>query len=247
MRIEIFTKKAYADGRSGRILKSLQHHLNLPVTEVKLVDVYLLEGIDGLDEKAARDVFLDPVAQDILAGECAGSRDLLPGWDLMIEVAYKPGVTDQVGLTARDALGNYFGHKLPEEARVQTAAKYLFRTGTLSRDETMILLDALHNKLIQTASAISRDEWQAGKRFPSVYPFAIGKSVIDIGYFPIQAMNDAELQDLSKQRLLALTLAEMKSVQEYFSRDAVRKLRASRGLKEGATDVELEMIGQTWS
>ncbi|HTP57386.1 MAG TPA: AIR synthase-related protein, partial [Spirochaetia bacterium] len=56
-----------------------------------------------------------------------------------------------------------------------------------------------------------------------------------------------DLMSLSRSRLLALSRAEMKAVQRYFLREDVTRLRAQRGLPSAATDVELEMIAQTWS
>ncbi|MGB9643103.1 MAG: phosphoribosylformylglycinamidine synthase, partial [Candidatus Ratteibacteria bacterium] len=54
----------------------------------------------------------------------------------------------------------------------------------------------------------------------------------------IEVLNatDAELIDISKKGLLSLTLDEMKKIQKYF-------LAAGRN----PTDLELEMIAQTWS
>ncbi|MFA5859839.1 MAG: phosphoribosylformylglycinamidine synthase, partial [Elusimicrobiota bacterium] len=48
--------------------------------------------------------------------------------------------------------------------------------------------------------------------------------------------NDKQLVEISNKNLLALTLAEMKVVQQYF-----------RGKQRNPTDIELETIAQTWS
>ena len=48
-----------------------------------------------------------------------------PGWDLLVEVTARPGVTDPVALTAREALGHSLGAPLPDDAVVQTAVQYL--------------------------------------------------------------------------------------------------------------------------
>ena len=53
--------------------------------------------------------------------------------------------------------------------------------------------------------------------------------------------------DLSRERLLALSPGEMKAVQRYYGDEGVIGSREARGLPRGATDVELEMIAQTWS
>jgi len=52
---------------------------------------------------------------------------------------------------------------------------------------------------------------------------------------------------LSRERLLALSAEEMTAVQRYYARADVRQDRKAHGLPFAATDVELEMIAQTWS
>ena len=60
-------------------------------------------------------------------------------------------------------------------------------------------------------------------------------------------MSDAQLTDLSAERLLALSLAELHAVRDYYRAPAVRRRRREAGLGDAATDVELEMLAQTWS
>jgi len=60
-------------------------------------------------------------------------------------------------------------------------------------------------------------------------------------------MNDDELLELSVSRLLALSLEEMRSIKAYFSDPETIRRRSSLGLPAKATDVEIEMIAQTWS
>ncbi|MBN2445039.1 MAG: phosphoribosylformylglycinamidine synthase subunit PurL [Spirochaetales bacterium] len=211
------------------------------------MDVYILEGIRGLNENVVSDIFLDPIAQDMIINECSGTLKLLDNWNLMIEVAYKPGVTDQVGLTAQEALRHYFDHHLEDTSCVQTATKYFFETAPLSEENIKTLLSSLYNNLIQTTSYIKKENWLKGKRFPALYPNKVGKSKTDVSYVKIQGLNDSELIELSQNRLLALSLPELKSVQEYFRKKSVQELRKTRGIGDGATDVELEMIAQTWS
>ncbi|MEJ7595645.1 MAG: hypothetical protein WKF77_29395 [Planctomycetaceae bacterium] len=52
----------------------------------------------------------------------------------------------------------------------------------------------------------------------------------------IRDMDDAALMELSKKGQLYLSIAEMKTVQDYF-----------RSLQRDPTDIELETVAQTWS
>ena len=60
-------------------------------------------------------------------------------------------------------------------------------------------------------------------------------------------VSDEELTRISKERVLALTLEEMKAIREYFNQKKVKEERKKLGLSENPTDVEIEAIAQTWS
>ncbi len=59
--------------------------------------------------------------------------------------------------------------------------------------------------------------------------------------------DDAALTALSRERTLALSLAELHAIKAYYARDDVRSRRAEIGLPADPTDVELEALAQTWS
>jgi len=59
--------------------------------------------------------------------------------------------------------------------------------------------------------------------------------------------SEDELLALSTQRLLSLSHEEMAAIAAYFNDPKVRQQRIDIGLSESATDVELEILAQTWS
>lgn len=60
-------------------------------------------------------------------------------------------------------------------------------------------------------------------------------------------LSEDELLRLSQTRTLALTAEEMQTIARYISSSKTLKLRASKGLTNRITDVELECLAQTWS
>ncbi len=104
-----------------------------------------------------------------------------------------------------------------------------------------------YNPLIEDAVVISRDQWNRGARPPELYPTVMKGTETSVETFPLAEMNDTELEELSKHRLLALSLREMKAIQDHFTKRETLDLRGSSGLSGDITDVELEMIAQTWS
>ena len=62
------------------------------------------------------------------------------------------------------------------------------------------------------------------------------KSITNCNIIEILNLSDNQLIDLSKRKVLSLSLAEMKAVQGYFKK-----------LKRNPTDIEIETVAQTWS
>ncbi|MBN1699852.1 MAG: hypothetical protein JW881_20245 [Spirochaetales bacterium] len=247
MRVEVYYRKKYGDGRADRLLASIKSNGCLPVHSLRFVDVFIIDAVPGMTDDVVHEIFSDPVAQAALIDTCAGTTDLLPEWTYMTEITFKAGVTDPVAITAREAIRNFTGRSLPEKAVVQTAQKYLFQSEKLSKGEAEKLILSLHNPLIQSSSFLSREEWEAGKRFPAHYPHTIQPSPVNVENFDIREMSPDRLLDLSRQRLLALSLSEMDAIRTYLLDEKVQGIRKEKGLPEGITDVELEMIAQTWS
>ena len=263
MRIEITNRASVPDGRALRLLESLRRDASEGIADLRIVDVFLLHGVPPLTEEEKIEVFCDPVAQRMLTDAPFVDGGLLPDWSFLVEVTSKPGVADPVAFTVRDALRQTLGaDRFPAGAVAQTAMQYVVRADPVRdadlavREEDLAVRDAdlavrvvscLHNPLIQAARVLTRRQWDAGGRLPSLYPHTVPASPARVERFDLPAMDDGTLTRLSRSRLLALSPAEMKAVQAYYASPAVRAERARRGLPPEATDVELEMIGQTWS
>jgi phosphoribosylformylglycinamidine synthase subunit PurSL len=245
-RVEVFTRSLYVDGRARRALLSARAALSPAIQDIAIVDVFLLSGLPPLEPSAAAEVFCDAVAQEMLMNAHAAAGRAGGQWNLLVEITVKPGVTDPVALTAREALHLCLPGGVPEAAVVQTAVQYLvtLEGGAL---DPLELARFFHNPLIQTAACISRASWEAGQRPPSLYPHAVAASPAAVAHIDLAGLSETELAALSRERLLALSLEEMQAVQLYFAGADVQKERQARGLPRAATDVELEMIAQTWS
>ena len=245
-RWEVCTRPQYRDGRALRILPSLQRDVSAGIRSCSIVDVFLLDGFPPLAPPDAAEVFCDSVAQEMLTGMHAAELPARAQWDYLVEVTVRPGVTDPVALTAREALEVCVPGGVPDGSVVQTAVQYLVAT-----DGAAIDLEELsrffHNPLIQAAACITRAEWNAGRRPPLSYPHVVAGSPPDERFIELAGLSDGDLAALSRQRLLALSLPEMHAMQAFFADPVVQAERRQRGLPTASTDVELEMIAQTWS
>jgi len=107
-RIEVGFKVGIRDALGEKTRKRIIDNLGLPVDKVATIEVYTVTGdIDAAGlEQAAAGPLSDPVIQ-----EYSINRPLAKNFDWLIEVGFRPGVTDNVGKTAREAitllLGDY--------------------------------------------------------------------------------------------------------------------------------------------
>ena len=246
MRYEIYYREHMLDGRALRVRRRVESSLGFTISNLAVADVYIVIPDELIDLPLATELFCDPVAQ-VCTPEPAAESMGIDNWTHLIEVGYRPGVTDPVGITAKETISTVLGREAVESVIVQTARQFLFEIEESDRADVEELAGFLHNPLIERAVIISREAWDGGDRLPAVYPSNVAKSSLAVERVTLDGLVDAELADLSKRRLLALSVEEMKAIQRYFSDPRVGGERREVGLPDGATDVELEMIAQTWS
>ncbi|MDP2991410.1 MAG: phosphoribosylformylglycinamidine synthase, partial [Kiritimatiellota bacterium] len=99
-RIEIGLKRGVPDARGRGAAARAMSALRLPVKSIQTRTIYQLDARLSRDQlEAVREAFTDPVIEIAAIG-----RLRPPPFDWLIEVGFKPGVTDNVGRTARVAL-----------------------------------------------------------------------------------------------------------------------------------------------
>jgi len=130
-RIEIGLKRGVRDARGHGVKAKAGKALQLPLQSVQTRTVYKIDAQMNRSElNAVRHAFTDPVIEI-----SALNRLRPPRFDWMIEVGFKPGVTDNVGRTARAALGDVLGRKLEPGEDVYTAIQYFVRGAIKERGQ----------------------------------------------------------------------------------------------------------------
>lgn len=245
IRIEAALKDGVRDARGERIKREIEHFLHLQVDEVRTMDVYTVDAALSRQEleQAAAGPFSDPVIQ-----EWSVDRPLAAGFDVAVEVGFRPGVTDNVGRTAREAVEYLTGRPFVDGEGVYYSVQYLFK-GTLSVSEVeKIATGLLCNTLIQRYSIMSAPEFVARRGFPAMVPKVDAGTSGDTTMREIDLeVSDGDLMRISKDGVLALTLEEMRIIQAHYRDPQVVAERQKVGLGAKPTDVELECLAQTWS
>lgn len=199
----------------------------LGVAGVKTVTTarsFLLQGasLNNSDViRAATTLLVDPVAEIFSAHQVSAKSTSSTG--RLLNVLFKPGVTDNVALSTQKALAD-LGFAVDT---VATGRKYWFETGVSDSDLDRIAKRVLANDAIERviAGPLQMDQIGAG----SEYKFQL-RTV------PIRTMNDDALMHLSKHGQLYLSLAEMQTIKAHWVDQ-----------QRDPTDIELESVAQTWS
>jgi len=240
-RIEIGLKRGIKDARGNAATTRARGFLRLPVKTCRVRDVYKLDiALSPAELEMLRKAFTDTVISRSAAG-----RLTPPAFDWMVEVGFKPGVTDNVGATARVVARDILDRPLTSEEAVYTSNQYFF-SGELTRsDINRVAGDLLANPLIQTIRIFTAEEWKASPVDDSV-PAIREKTDVHVGTYDLSG-SAADLMRISREGILSLSIEEMRAIRDFFASESVCQTRTAAGLMEQPTDVELECIAQTWS
>jgi len=194
---------------------------------VRSARMFLLQG-QALDEPtvthAARSLLVDSVSETFAIRPVSGGATATGGAaERLVNVLYKPGVTDNVAQSTLKALVDLgFAVDL-----VATGRKYWFDAHLAQADLDRIVKRVLANDAIERAipGPLAMDRIGSG----SDYSF-------ELRTVPLRDMNDDALMHLSRHGQLYLSLAEMQTIRQQFVE-----------LQRDPTDIELETVAQTWS
>ncbi len=244
-RIEVGFKKEIRDALGEKIKKRIIENFSLPVRKVQTIEIYTMTG--DLTEKELRKIAAGPLSDPVIQ-KFSINKPLAGGFDWLIEVGFRPGVTDNVGKTAREAIELLLGTKAgTRDIAVYTSRQYLISGKINAGKAETIASGLLANDLIERYQIISRKDFDFSRGMPVVVPRVSEKAKPLVKEFDLANATDAELLKISKDGILALNLEEMKAIQNYYVNKKTMASRKKMGLGQNVTDVELECLAQTWS
>jgi phosphoribosylformylglycinamidine synthase len=227
-RVEIEARPELADALAVETVARLAAWLSLRPARVRTRKVFHLDFGLGDDEATqVLDSLVDPVAE---VGALGNLPDALHAGEQpwVLSVGFLPGVTDSVGKSVALAAEDRLGRAL--SGRVYSSVQYSF----WGLDEAQVQAAAdqlLYNPMIQRAH-LERAPRELDLTVPSAGTGAAPKVE------PVKLLDasDEELLRLSKDGMLALSLAEMQAIQAHY-----------REQGRDPWDAELECLAQTWS
>jgi phosphoribosylformylglycinamidine synthase len=220
-RVEVRPKPGHRDTRADGVLRQ-SASLGLPTpAAAQHACVYLLEGdlTDRQVRRIADELLADPVTQVAEVQPRGSARARL---DALVEVHPLPGVTDPAAESVELAVEAMFGLRV----KVRTGDRYDL-AGVAARDAVALGERGIANPVIQ---GIHSEPWHP-ERFPAGHRYEL--RIVEV---PVRDLSDAQLEKLSRDAHLFLSLEEMRAVQAEYRR-----------LGREPREIELETIAQTWS
>ena len=239
--IQLTLKPGQHDGDGQRVAEAAARHLGLATGRVRSAALYTVRY--PLTETQLHDFatrcLADPVLHDVRLNELTAA----PGFATYILVARRPGVTDDEGTSAQNALADILNEPLDVHTQHIFSKKlYLLENDLPATDLRRIAEELLGNKLINWLEV---GRVADGIRDYTPRPGGGAEAITEV--ISLTGRTDEELVQLSKANIYALNLEEMRAVRDYFAAAETQAERKAAGLPVDPTDCELEIIAQTWS
>ena len=248
-RIETGPRAGLDDSQGRSTAQYIESSLGLKVSAVRQVKVFTVDGLDRAQaERLVEEaIWHDPILQEASL-EPLPLRSPEPAY--FIEVGFRPGVTDNEARTARDTAAMVLDIDR-ESLRVYTAVQYqliLDTPDSLSMaDVEHIASDLLCNNLIQRYRIKTIAEWKKKPGFEPQAAKVTGEAIDTVETLPLSTLDDEALDRMSHTNTWALSLEEMHSIRDHFHGEPEASRRAKLGLPSDPTDLEMEVMAQTWS
>ena len=217
------------------------------VSDVESINGYILDSelsSENLTKiaSALTNPILEKFSVNIFPG--SDSRSHSKKFTYAIEIGYLPGVTDNVGNTAKETINDLLKSEVNKNIEVYSSKIFLV-SGKITLEDARKISLALHNPLIEQAYIATCSEVNRVQTLPMKTPTVVLGEQSAVIKVPLRVSDD-ELTKIGREGIadvggvrrgpLALDLPSMKVIQNHFSK-----------LGREANDIEIESLAQTWS
>ena len=240
-RLEITLKPNLFDPEGESIRRKAADYFGIEIGGVRTVHVVTLDADLNPDQlqTVREEVFTNPVTR-------VSSYDPLDlSFDWSLWIGYRPGVKDNPGATAMEAVTDILNRPFGPKEAIYTSKRYCLTGAGLSKPEVETVAgELLANDIIQQWRIYSSEEWEPDTGIGMILPKVIIDHTPTVSTIAVDS--DETLQRISDQRNLALNPNDIPVIRAYFLDPKVQARRAEMGLSD-PTDVELEYISQARS
>jgi phosphoribosylformylglycinamidine synthase II len=240
-RLEIALQDHLVDAEGEGIRRKALDYFGIQLRRVRCVHILTIDADLNSEqlERIRAEIFTNPVTQ------ISSFEPLHFSFDWTIWVGYRPGVRDNPGATAVEAVEDLLGLRLAEDEAIYTSKRYCIEgNGLVAADLEKVASELLANDIIQQWKIIPAQDWDPKSGIGFVIPRVRLDHVPTLCTIPIAS--DEILIKISAERNLALNPNDIPIIRAYFLDKRVIADRARVGLAD-PTDVELEYISQARS
>jgi phosphoribosylformylglycinamidine synthase len=240
-RLEIALKSDLFDAEGNGIRKKAKNYFGIDLDSIRCIHIVTIDAHLSEDQLKTiqREIFTNPVTQ-------ISSFDPLDlEFDWTIWVGYRPGVRDNPGSTALEAVEDILGITFGPGQAIYTSKRYCLKGNGLTEEDTdKIAAELLANDIIQQWKIFPADKWNPAQGTGIIIPKVILDHIPTVSTLSVDS--DSGLKKISDKRGLALNPADIPFIRSYFLDAEVKASRASADLSD-PTDIELEYISQARS
>ena len=240
-RLEITLKSDLFDAEGEGIRQKATHYFGFDISSVRTIHVITIDAnlSDDQLKKIQTEVFTNPVTQ------ISSFKPLPVEFDWTIWVGYRPGVKDNPGSTAVEAMEDILGVKFGPNKAVYTSKRFCLKgKGLTAEDIDKVAGELLANDIIQQWKIFSNNNWDPETGIGFIIPKVMLDHIPAVISLPIDSYST--LKRISDERNLALNPNDIPTIRNYFLDRNVQAARAKVGLSD-PTDIELEYISQARS
>jgi phosphoribosylformylglycinamidine synthase len=240
-RIEITLKPDLVDAEGQGVLTKARDYFGIQINEIRTVQIVTIDArlSDEQVEIVQNEILTNPVTQ------ISSTAPLAIDFDWIIWVGFRPGVRDNAGATAVEAIEDLLGITFGDAEAIYTSKRYCLKGQGLDQDSVeKIANELLANDIIQQWKIFNPKNWAPHEGVGYIIPKVRLDHEPTVTVIPIDS--DEALMDISDERNLALNPNDVPTIRHYFLSADVQAQRSKVGLCE-PTDVELEYISQARS
>ena len=228
--------------------------LGLDIKWIARAAFYQLRGetlSQGELQQISSEVFSDPIVENAFCQNFDVVQVMsflanLPSY--VAEISYLGGVTDNTASAAEEALSLV----LPRRQIRCTSGTLLFiKANKMTQAAAEKLVHEFYaNELIEKVSVQTFQAFQQQKRFDYAPSSQEASTRAESGnMYQTYDFNcpASELLELSRKNIWALNKNELLTIKNYFQKQSIQDDRKKRKLPPNPTDVEIEVLAQTWS
>lgn len=240
-RLEITIKPELFDAEGDGIRQKASNYFGIELESVRTIHVVTIDADLSPDQLEAvrTEVFTNPVTQS------SSFAPLPVAFDWTIWVGFRPGVRDNPGSTAVEAMEDVLARKFGVSEAVYTSKRYCLQGAGLSADDmNQLARELLANDIIQQWRIFSQADWNPAVGIGLILPKVRLDHQPTVTTIPVTS--DTALAQVSVARNLALNPNDIPTIRDYFLDPRVQADRKTVGLSD-PTDLELEYISQARS